>query len=103
MSITATMADTRTAGSKMRSIVLASSIGTIINCYDFLIYATAAALVFNKAFFPTIDPLAGTIVGLGSPRLSAFWRGRSAARCWGISAIGSDASRCWCGLCSSWD
>ena len=66
MSITATMADTRTACSKMRSIVLASSIGTIIEWYDFLIYATAAALVFNKAFFPTIDPLAGTLAALGT-------------------------------------
>jgi MFS family permease len=60
------MADTRTAGSKMRSIVFASSVGTIIEWYDFLIYATAAALVFNKAFFPTIDPLAGTLAALGT-------------------------------------
>ena len=30
------------------------------------IYATAAALVFNKAFFPTIDPLAGTLAALGT-------------------------------------
>src|SRR6478735_10867683 len=66
MSIAATMCDTRTAGSKMRSIVFASSVGTIIEWYDFLIYATAAALVFNKAFFPTIDPLAGTVAALGT-------------------------------------
>ena len=66
MSIAATMTDTRTAGSKMRSIVFASSVGTIIEWYDFLIYATAAALVFNKAFFPTIDPLAGTLAALGT-------------------------------------
>src|SRR6185437_1585978 len=43
-----------------------SSIGTIIEWYDFLVYATAAALVFNKAFFPTFDPLAGTLAALGS-------------------------------------
>ena len=66
MSIAATMSDTRTASSKMRSIVFASSVGTIIEWYDFLIYATAAALVFNKAFFPTIDPLAGTLAALGT-------------------------------------
>jgi MFS transporter, MHS family, shikimate and dehydroshikimate transport protein len=52
--------------SKMNSIVFASCFGTIIEWYDFLIYATAATLVFNKAFFPTFDPLAGTLAALGS-------------------------------------
>src|SRR5271169_1677704 len=51
---------------KMSSIVFASCFGTIIEWYDFLIYATAATLVFNKAFFPTFDPLAGTLAALGS-------------------------------------
>jgi MHS family shikimate/dehydroshikimate transporter-like MFS transporter len=52
--------------STMNSIVFASCFGTIIEWYDFLIYATAATLVFNKAFFPTFDPLAGTLAALGS-------------------------------------
>src|SRR5271170_3133725 len=51
---------------KLNSIVFASCFGTIIEWYDFLIYATAAALIFNKAFFPTFDPLAGTLAALGS-------------------------------------
>jgi MHS family shikimate/dehydroshikimate transporter-like MFS transporter len=52
--------------SKMNSIVFASCFGTIIEWYDFLIYATAATLIFNKAFFPTFDPLASTLAALGS-------------------------------------
>jgi MFS transporter, MHS family, shikimate and dehydroshikimate transport protein len=52
--------------SQINSIVFASCLGTTIEWYDFLIYATAAALVFNKAFFPTFDPLAGTLAALGS-------------------------------------
>src|SRR5579863_883081 len=51
---------------KMNAIVFASCFGTIIEWYDFLIYATAATLVFNKAFFPTFDPLASTLAALGS-------------------------------------
>src|ERR1700729_2593048 len=52
--------------SSMNSIVFASCFGTIIEWYDFLIYATAATLVFNKAFFPTFDPLAATLAALGT-------------------------------------
>jgi MFS transporter, MHS family, shikimate and dehydroshikimate transport protein len=66
MSMTATVPVAGTARTKINSIVFASCFGTIIEWYDFLIYATAAALVFNKAFFPTFDPLAGTLAALGS-------------------------------------
>jgi MHS family shikimate/dehydroshikimate transporter-like MFS transporter len=66
MTITATAPIVGMERTKINSIVFASSIGTIIEWYDFLIYATAAALVFNKAFFPTFDPLAGTLAALGS-------------------------------------
>src|ERR1700716_1093577 len=65
MTITATAPIATLERSKMNSVVFASCIGTIIEWYDFLIYATAAALVFNKAFFPTFDPLAGTLAALG--------------------------------------
>jgi MFS transporter, MHS family, shikimate and dehydroshikimate transport protein len=66
MTITATASIDGINPTKMNFVVFASCIGTIIEWYDFLIYATAAALVFNKAFFPTFDPLAGTLAALGS-------------------------------------
>src|ERR1700684_2405691 len=66
MSITATAPIAGVAPTKINTVVLASCLGTILEWYDLLIYATAAALVFNKAFFPTFDPLAGTLAALGS-------------------------------------
>lgn len=50
------------APSGIRRIVAASLIGTTIEWYDFFLYGTAAALVFNKLFFPTADPLTGTLI-----------------------------------------
>jgi MHS family shikimate/dehydroshikimate transporter-like MFS transporter len=66
MTIAATAPIADTEHSSMNSIVFASCFGTIIEWYDFLIYATAATLVFNKAFFPTFDPFASTLAALGS-------------------------------------
>ncbi|MDE2486628.1 MAG: MHS family MFS transporter [Alphaproteobacteria bacterium] len=46
----------------LRKVVVASLIGTTIEWYDFFLYGTAAALVFNKLFFPEADPLTGTML-----------------------------------------
>jgi MFS transporter, MHS family, shikimate and dehydroshikimate transport protein len=51
---------------RMGAIAFAGTIGTIVEWYDFIIYGTAAALVFNKLFFPNVDPRIGTLASLGS-------------------------------------
>jgi metabolite-proton symporter len=58
----------------MARVVLASFIGTSIEWYDFFLYGTAAALVFNKLFFPTLDPLAGTMASFATYAVGFFAR-----------------------------
>jgi MHS family shikimate/dehydroshikimate transporter-like MFS transporter len=50
----------------VRLVAVASFIGTTIEWYDFFLYGTAAALVFNRLFFPTFDPLMGTLAAFGT-------------------------------------
>jgi MFS transporter, MHS family, shikimate and dehydroshikimate transport protein len=47
-------------------VALASLVGTTIEWYDFFLYGTAAALVLNRLFFPTFDPLMGTLASLAT-------------------------------------
>jgi len=47
-------------------VATASMIGTLIEWYDYFLYGTAAALVFNKIFFPSLDPAAGTIAAFAT-------------------------------------
>ena len=47
-------------------VALASSAGTAIEWYDFLLYGTAAALVFNRLFFPEFEPPLGTLAALAT-------------------------------------
>ncbi|MFJ8011401.1 MFS transporter [Streptomyces sp. NPDC096339] len=46
----------------IRRVVAASLVGTTIEWYDFFLYGSAAALVFNKLFFPGSEPLVGTLL-----------------------------------------
>ena len=47
--------------------VAASSLaGTAVEWYDFFLYGTAAALVFNKLFFPSDDPFVSTMLAMGT-------------------------------------
>ena len=45
----------------IRQIASASLIGSVVEWYDFFLYGTMAALVFNSEFFPKFDPLTGTL------------------------------------------
>jgi len=45
-----------------RKVIVASLVGTSLEWYDFFLYATASAVVFNKLFFPNFDPLVGTLL-----------------------------------------
>ena len=47
-----------------RRLLLSSSIGTIIEWYDFFAFASAAALVFDKVFFPQFAPATGVLLSL---------------------------------------
>jgi len=46
---------------QLRRAVTASTVGTIIEWYDFLLYGQMAAIVFAKLYFPSSDPLTGTL------------------------------------------
>ena len=66
---TDTSADAGTAAdppANLRTPLLASLVGTTIEWYDFFLYATAASLVFNRAFFPDQSSLVGTMLSFAT-------------------------------------
>ena len=52
-------------GRHLRRAVIASTIGTTIEWYDFFLYSTVTGLVFAKLYFPHSDPLTGTLEAFG--------------------------------------
>jgi MFS family permease len=51
---------------QLRRAVIAATVGTTIEWYDFFIYGTAAGLVFGKLYFPNEDPLTATLAAFGT-------------------------------------
>jgi metabolite-proton symporter len=51
---------------QLRKAVIASTIGTTIEWYDFFIYGTAAGLIFGKLYFPNEDALTATLAAFGT-------------------------------------
>src|SRR5882724_12833214 len=60
----ADQAGARTRGS--RKVIVASLVGTSLEWYDFFLYATASAVVFNRLFFPTFNPVVGTLLAFST-------------------------------------
>src|SRR6202142_4320103 len=51
---------------ELRKAVIAATVGTTIEWYDFFLYGTAAGLVFGKLYFPNSDPLTATLAAFGT-------------------------------------
>lgn len=52
--------------SSLVKVTAASIIGNVIEYYDFIIYGTLTALVFNQLFFPSFDPFIGTVLAFST-------------------------------------
>jgi metabolite-proton symporter len=59
---------------KMNRVLVASLVGSSIEWFDYFLYGTVAALVFNQIFFVTEDPAIGTILAFASFALAFFIR-----------------------------
>ena len=58
----------------IRRVVSASTVGTALEWYDFMLYGTASALVFGRVFFADSDPAVGTLASLGTFAVGFFAR-----------------------------
>ncbi|WP_406704151.1 MFS transporter [Sodalis sp.] len=55
-----------TTARQLRLTLISSVVGTALEWYDFYLYGTAAALIFNHLFFPQLSPLSGTLAAFAS-------------------------------------
>jgi MFS transporter, MHS family, shikimate and dehydroshikimate transport protein len=55
-----------THASSIRRVGLAGFVGTTMEWYDYFLYAAATALIFNELYFPTVDPLLGTLAAFSA-------------------------------------
>ena len=69
-----TSSSPRPSAPQLRRAVLSSYLGSVIEYYDFLLYATASAVVFSRVFFSGLDPLVGTVASFGTLATGYFAR-----------------------------
>jgi MFS family permease len=65
---------TETTPTELRRVVTGSLVGTALEWYDFFIYGTAAALVFDKLFFPEAEPAVGTLIAFATFGVAFLFR-----------------------------
>ena len=84
----------------LRTAAWGGLIGTALEQYDFVIYGTATAIVFNRIFFPNAEPADRHHRRASRPMRSASWPARWVGCSSPATGIGSDASSCWSRPCS---
>ncbi|WP_435200046.1 MFS transporter [Janibacter sp. GS2] len=52
--------------SELRTVLLSTVVGTTVEWYDFFLYGVAAGIVFNKLYFPSEDPVVGTLLAFAT-------------------------------------